>query len=417
MWRYPSALTIPGSPPRTMVETRLVGQQDCEGPELLVVGKGLLTPVSINRAEIRTPGEQCARAPPPKPIPLRLAPVKPTPSPLAPPRPAPFRPAPLRTPLGTNVPSMTQVPFRGLTPSVVPLKATPGRTGLPTSQQEQPFWIVRQAPLVPRPPICRAQDRSVHWVSDWRAPDTNSLSSLTPSDLENEDPDSRGQFAENTCIHKTSHLPPINDLGPKEATEADLRAAEKSRKARDPRKGVGPRRKVVFKDDLLVQDESEVSQAKPTIKSENMQNNCSKIPLKRQQLVPTIVRPVELLENEIVTPELEELLEAIRAIPEKKKSHATIMVENMRRQEMKKRALAWVVAREREDSAVPIDEIPESQRFFTHWLTTRSNYPKSLPNQTPQQDEEGYLEFLVQGKPVLQPHPPKTPKPTSIDTK
>ncbi|KAF6099992.1 hypothetical protein HJG60_011708 [Phyllostomus discolor] len=320
------------------------------------------------------------------------------------------------------MPSRTQVPLRTPTSSVVPLKATPGRTGLRSNQQEQPFWIVRQAPLVPRPPAGRARSRSIRWVSGWQAPDTSSLSPLAPSGLENEGPDSRGQFAEDTHIHTTSHLPAINDLGPEEPTEADLGAAEKSGKATQPRKGVKAHKKMDLKNDLPVLHESEVNlnqigvEAKPTSKSENLQNNHTKIPLKRQPLVPTIVRPVELLENEIMTPELEELLEAIRVIPFKKKSHAAVMVENMRRQEKIKRALSCVVARESEDSEVSGDEAPESrQGLFMRWLATRSSLPNILPHQTPQRDEQEYLDFVLQGKPVLQPRPPKIPERSSMN--
>ena len=391
------------------MESRRAGQQGCEGPELLVVGKGFLrTPMSNNRVGIRTPGEQCAGDLPPRPTPSTEAPPRTTQFTPALLIPTPSTPAPpLIVSLKTSMPSVTQRPVRGPVRSVVLLRATPSRTGLLTDQQEQAYRNVRQAPLQPRLPKSGTWARKIRQVSNWRATDTTSLSPVTPSNIEREYPDSRGQFIEDTCIHITSHLPAINDSQTEEPAKAAMGAAKKTGRATEPRKGVETPRLVVFKDYLPVQDESRVNLANPTIKSENLQNNISEILLERH-LAPKYVRSSQLLEKDTMIHELKELFAAMRP-----KNQATIMVENLRRQAAR-RALAWVTAQHRQFSKVYIEQRPESQRLHVDLWAARSSLPDILVNLKLQQKrEEGYPKFLIQGKPVIQPYPPKTLKPTS----
>ena len=91
------------------------------------------------------------------------------------------------------------------------------------------------------------------------------------------------------------------------------------------------------------------------------------------------------------------------------------MVENLRRQTVARRAQAWAAATQRQDSEPYIDQKPDNQRFHVDLWATRSSFPNILPNlKTQQKKEKGYPVFVLPREPVLQPHPPKTPKPTSM---
>ncbi|KAF6099804.1 hypothetical protein HJG60_011536 [Phyllostomus discolor] len=222
----------------------------------------------------------------------------------------------------------------------------------------------------------------------------------------------------NLVIHTPPYLPAVNVLDAEKPSKAAMEVAEKTGKATELRKGVDTPRPVVFKDDLPVQDESRVNLANPAIKGENLQDNYSEIRLKRQQLAPKYGRPSQLLEKDTMILELKELLEAMRAAPLTKESQAKIMVANLRRQAAERRVQAWAVATQRQDSEPHIDQRPDNQRLHEDLRAAQSSFPNILPNLKPQQEEEqGYPESVLQGEPVLQPCPPKTPKPTSMGTK
>ncbi|KAF6099988.1 hypothetical protein HJG60_011705 [Phyllostomus discolor] len=349
--------------------------------------------MSENGVGIRTPGEQYAGDLPPRLTSSTEAP-------------------PLIVSLGTSMPSVTQVPLRGPIHSVVLFRATPNSTRPLSDQQEQAHWNVRQAPLPPRPPKPGTWARKVRQVRNWQAPDTTSLSPVAPSNIKDEYPDPSGQVAEDTHIYMTAHLPAINDSETEEPAKAATGAAEKTGRATEPRKGAETPRQVVSKDYVPVQDESRVSLANPTIETENLQNNISEILLEREQLTPKYAQPSQLLEKDTMVFELKELFEA-----EGPKSQAAVMVENLRRQAAR-RALAWVTTQHRQFSKVYIEQSPESQRLCVDSWAVRSSLPNILVNlKLKQKKEEGNPEFLVQGKPVLQPRPPKTPKPTCRSTK
>ncbi|KAF6099991.1 hypothetical protein HJG60_011707 [Phyllostomus discolor] len=405
MWRYPSVSIYPGCPPRSMVESRQAGQQSWEGPELLVVGKSLWkTPMSGNRVVIRAPGEQ-----PPRPISM-LVPWSSTPSTAATPRPTPVVLEPSRpVQLGTSMLPMTQVPLGSTTCSVVPLRATPGKTELLSNLQEEPCWSVRQALLQPRPPTSGKCVSSISQVSYWQAPDSTSLSPVAPSNL-GKTLYSRSQFADNTHIYTTPGLLTVNVLESEKPRTVTMEAAKKTRKATVPWKGVRTPRLVFLK------DESPVSLANQTTKSESKPKDYIEILLKRREDAPKHVRLSQIRGKEIMTSELLEMLEEIREVYSTK-SESKNKVENMRRQAERRRA-QYSDSIQNRDTEVHINQSPESQSVHMDVWYSESSFPNILPNlRLQQKEEEGYPEVLLQGKPLLQPHPPKIPKPTSMGTK
>ena len=202
------------------------------------------------------------------------------------------------------MPFMTVMPLQGPIHSVVLLKATPSRTGLLSNQQEQVWWILRQAPIATRPQTLGTWTRGVHTVSDWQAPDTTSLLPVAPNNLVNESSDSRSQFAEDSSILTTSHPPAINVLEPERPTKTAMGAAEKTGKATEQMKGVEKMR-LLLNEKLPVQTDTKFKLGNVTIKTENQRNHYGEIPPNRQ-LAPKYVKPSQLLEKENMKSELKE---------------------------------------------------------------------------------------------------------------
>ncbi|KAF6125238.1 hypothetical protein HJG60_009758 [Phyllostomus discolor] len=200
-------------------------------------------------------------------------------------------------PLGNSLPSMTVVPLQGQIHSMVLLKATPSRTEVLSKQQEQVCWTVRQACIVTRAQTLETWAREVHTMSDWQAPDTTSLLPVAPNNLLNEGSDSRSQFAEDSSIPTTSHLPVINVLEPEKPTKAAMGTAEKTGKATEQMKGVEKTR-LLLNEKLPVQAYTKFKLGDVTFKTENQRNHYCKILPNRQQLGPKYVKPSQLLEKE-----------------------------------------------------------------------------------------------------------------------
>ncbi|KAF6099990.1 hypothetical protein HJG60_011706 [Phyllostomus discolor] len=293
---------------------------------------------------------------------------------------------------------------------MVPLRATPGKTGLLGNLQEEPCWSVRQALLQPRPPVSGTCSRRVNRVSYRRAPRTTSLSPIAPGNLGIENPGSRSQFAEDTCMHTTSHLHTVNVLEAEKPRWATMGAAKKTRKAMESWEGVETPRLALLK------DESPVSLANQTIKIESQQKDYIETYLKRQEEAPKHVRLSQIRQMEMMTSQVRDLLEKMGA-HSTMKSMSKNKAENKRRQAERRRA-QYSVSTQSQDCEVHINQSPESQSVHTDVWYSESSFPNILPNLSLQQkEEEGYPEVLLQGKPLLQPHPPKIPKPTSMGTK
>lgn len=102
---------------------------------------------------------------------------------------------------------MPVVHLQGSTHSVVPLKATAGRTQLLSDQQEQVCWAVQAVPTETRLCTSRIHATGSRAESNWQAPHTASLLPVPPSNLDNEGLDSRSLFAEDPSIRTAQCLP------------------------------------------------------------------------------------------------------------------------------------------------------------------------------------------------------------------
>nr|KAF6426426.1 hypothetical protein HJG59_009134 [Molossus molossus] len=286
---------------------------------------------------------------------------------------------------------------------------------------------------------------------------------MSSSDLGKEGRDSRSQFAEDASISPPPHLPSISShlkslkKPTKAAVEPELKAEEvvleiKGTKLKTrgvPQElGVLPEELPEVHAECRPEDPSEEMEYSTEIEHQRSSiHKGGKMLRMRQNLDPRYSLQTLEFQQEVVERgkkikyEMNKKLEALREKPipvspyremqnmeemfKKAMTDAIAKEEGLNifgkkeRPEMKGKGQGWAVAAQRHASAPCASCQPERQDFMQQSQQSReagATRRHSQPQGPPQQQGRCYRGSFVEGKPVLEPRPPKTSKAPSLDT-